>query len=244
MQQTLTEALSTALRVPIRLTVAGRTDAGVHAAGQVAHCDVPAEVWATGRSRLRRRLAGMLPTDVRVRAIRAAPAGFDARFAALWRRYGYRVDDAEWGVAPLRRHDTVWWQHRIDDDAVRAASQALLGLHDFAAFCRRREGRTTVRTLAAFDWTRDADGVLIAAVRADAFCHSMVRSLVGCVLAVGEGRRDVAWAAELLTAAERSGTFTVAPAHGLTLLEVGYPPDDALAARTRLTRAVRPPVDR
>lgn len=230
--------------MPVRLTVAGRTDAGVHADGQVVHCDLPVAVWADAAPRLRRRLAGILPADVRVRTVGPAPPGFDARFSAVWRRYAYRLEDAEWGGAPLRRHDTVRWPRPVDDDAVRAASVALLGLHDFTAFCRRREGATTVRTLQSFTWTRDSSGVLVAGVRADAFCHSMVRSLVGCVLAVGEGRRDVAWATSMLTAAGRSGAFAVAPAHGLTLLEVGYPPDHELAARNEQTRAVRPPVER
>lgn len=237
-QGVLEEALARVLRVPVGLTVAGRTDAGVHAAGQVAHADLPAEAYerVTG---LVRRLAGVLPPDVRVRAVARAADGFDARFSALWRRYAYRVTDDPAGADPLRRHDTLAWPRRLEDAALSAASAGLLGEHDFAAYCRRREGATTVRTLQVLDWARNADGVLTATVRADAFCHSMVRSLVGALLAVGEGRRPPGWPATLLAAAERSGEVGVAPAHGLTLLEVAYPPDGELAARAATTRRRR-----
>ena len=269
-QGVLEEALGRVLRVPVGLTVAGRTDAGVHAIGQVVHADLPAEAWAAlgrpGRrgggpdaagtasgadaagtgsgtaagSDLVRRLAGVLPPDVRVWTVGVAAAGFDARFSALWRRYAYRVTDAPGGADPLRRHDTLAWPRPLDRDALAAASAGLLGEHDFAAYCRRREGATTVRTLLQLDWDRDPAGVLVATVRADAFCHSMVRSLVGALLAVGDGRRPPAWPASLLTAGERSGAVTVAPAHGLTLVEVAYPPDPDLAARAEATRRRRP----
>jgi len=122
---------------------------------------------------------------------------------------------------------------------MNAASTTLLGEHDFAAFCRRREGATTIRTLQRFEWTRPEPHLLVARVAADAFCHSMVRSLVGALLAVGEGRRPAAWPLSLLSVAERSGEVQVAPAHGLTLVEVTYPPDAELAARAERTRAVR-----
>jgi tRNA pseudouridine38-40 synthase len=238
-QGVLTEGLGRVLRVPVALTVAGRTDAGVHASGQVAHADLPADAWAGTGPGLVRRLAGVLPADVRVRAVRAVPAGFDARFSALWRRYAYRVTDAAAGADPLRRHDTLAWPRPLDLDALRAASAGLLGEHDFAAYCRRREGATTIRTLQALDWERDGAGVLVGTVRADAFCHSMVRSLVGALLAVGEGRRPPGWPAALLAAGTRSGEVTVAPAHGLTLVEVAYPPDGELAARAEATRRRR-----
>lgn len=221
------------------LTVAGRTDAGVHATGQVAHAEVPLTQWeATGDSLLR-RLAGVLPPDVRVLAVRPAPDTFDARFSALWRRYTYRISDAPWGVAPLRRRDTLAWPRRLDVDALRTASGALLGEHDFAAYCRRREGSSTVRALQRLDWGRDPDGVLHATVQADAFCHSMVRSLVGALLPVGGSARPPDWPASLLELRERASAVTVAPAHGLTLVQVGYPPDDQLATRAAQTRRVR-----
>jgi tRNA pseudouridine38-40 synthase len=261
-QGELEEALARVLRVPVALTVAGRTDAGVHATGQVAHADLPAAAWAAFGARgaeragpdasgaeragargpvaeLVRRLAGVLPADVRVRAAAPAPAGFDARFSALWRRYAYRVVDDPAAVDPLRRYDTLRWDRPLDRDAMQAASDLLLGEHDFAAFCKRREGATTVRALQRLDWDRGADGVLTATVRADAFCHSMVRSLVGALLAVGDGRRPPGWPAAQLARADRSSEITVAPAHGLTLVEVGYPPDAELAARADATRRIR-----
>jgi tRNA pseudouridine38-40 synthase len=238
-QSTVEDGLARILRVPVGLTVAGRTDAGVHASGQVSHVDVPAAVWDELGASLPRRLAGVLPGDVRVTAVGVAPDGFDARFSAVFRRYGYRVSDAAYGVDPLRRGDTVAWPRRLDPAAMAAAGAGLVGEHDFVAFCRRREGGTTVRRLLRLEWARDEAGVLVATVEADAFCHSMVRSLVGALLAVGEGRKPPEWPAQLLRATERSSAVTVAPPHGLTLLHVGYPPDDQLAARAEQTRARR-----
>lgn len=238
----LTEALRQLLRHPgavhdsTMLTVAGRTDAGVHAAGQVAHADLAADldpVW------LVRRLARLLPSDVRVRAVTAVPHEFDARFSALRRHYRYRLATAAFGAEPLRARDTLAWPYPIELDIVNAASALLLGEHDFAAFCRRRDGATTVRELQRFDWSRDRDGVVTAAVSADAFCHSMVRSLVGALLSVGRGARPVGFPAGLLTRRERANEVPVAPAHGLTLMDVDYPPDAQLAARAGLTRRVR-----
>jgi tRNA pseudouridine38-40 synthase len=166
------------------------------------------------------------------------PPEFDARFAALWRRYVYRVDDAPGGADPLRRRHVLNWPRPLDRSAMAAAAQTLLGLHDFVAFCRRREGATTLRTLQQFDIERDGTELALT-VRADAFCHSMVRSLVGALLAVGERRRPVDWPASLLRNDRRADEITVAPAHGLTLVEVCYPPDGELAARAELTRARR-----
>jgi tRNA pseudouridine38-40 synthase len=232
----LEEALGIVLRDEVALTVAGRTDAGVHATGQVAHADLAADL-DTGW--LVRRLARLLPPDVRVRAVTPVPDEFDARFSALRRHYRYRVATAPYGAEPLRARDTLSWPHPLDLDAVRAASERLLGEHDFAAFCKRREGATTVRALQEFSWTRDADGVVEAAVAADAFCHSMVRSLVGALLEVGRGRRPVSWPAGLLARSERANEVPVAPAHGLTLVAVDYPPPGELAARAAETRRLR-----
>ncbi|WP_211288726.1 tRNA pseudouridine(38-40) synthase TruA [Actinophytocola xinjiangensis] len=228
------DTLSMVLRQDVRLTVAGRTDAGVHATGQVAHCDL-----ADAPPTLVERLARALPGDVRVHSAVPAPAAFDARFSALRRHYVYRVCDHPWAANPLRRNDTVNWPRRLDLAALTDASATLLGEHDFVAFCKRRDGATTIRELQRLEWTRDAAGVLEARVSADAFCHSMVRSLVGALLSVGEGRRPPDWPATLLTAAARSSEVTVAPAHGLTLAAVDYPPDEALAARAAITRNVR-----
>jgi tRNA pseudouridine38-40 synthase len=226
--------MSMVLRTDVRLTVAGRTDAGVHATGQVAHCDLP-----DVPPGFRDRLARALPPDVRVPSVTPAPAGFDARFSAVRRRYAYRVCDHPWAADPLRRKDTVTWPRPLDESCLNDAAAHLLGEHDFAAFCRRREGATTIRELQRLMWTRRPDDVLVADVAADAFCHSMVRSLVGALLAVGEGRKPVDWPATLLRETTRASAVSVAPAHGLTLTRVDYPPDDQLAARAELTRNVR-----
>jgi tRNA pseudouridine38-40 synthase len=229
-----------------RFTVAGRTDSGVHARGQVAHIDLPEEV-AEDRLLLR-RLNGRLPDDIQVRAVSRAPEGFDARFCGVSRTYVYRVADSPAAVDPLRRRDTLEWPKRLDLVTLREASAALVGLQDFAAFCKRREGASTVRTLLRLDWERTSEGVLEATVQADAFCHSMVRSLMGALLAVGDGRRTAQWPASLLSASERATGVLVAPPHGLTLIAVEYPPDDQLLARQAVTRNVRPalaqPVER
>ena len=235
---TLSEALRTVLRHPVKLSVAGRTDAGVHATGQVAHADVPRTVWEEQRPRLVRRLRGVLPPDIALHSLDPAPPEFDAPFGALRRHYVYRLTDADSGPSPLRRADTVGWPRRLDADAMAAAADLLLGLHDFAAFCRRREGATTIRTLLTLAVARDGDLVTVRAA-ADAFCHSMVRSLVGALTAVGEGRRPPEWPAALLTATERSSEVPVVPPGGLTLVAVDYPPDAELAARAVVTRGLR-----
>jgi len=234
-------ALGRVLRLPgpPKLTVAGRTDAGVHARGQVVHADLPGAAWSVTSGRAVARLASALPADVRVRAADLAPAGFDARFSALWRRYAYRVCDDEGAADPLRRHETLWYFRRLDLPAMNEAARSLLGEHDFAAFCRRREGATTIRALRVLDWHRDGDGIAIATVVADAFCHNMVRSLVGALLAVGEGRHPPGWAAAVLAAAVRDPAVRVVAPHGLCLEEVGYPAPGELAARAAATRTVR-----
>jgi len=222
------------------LTVAGRTDAGVHARAQVCHVDLNAAAWERLAGTVVRRLAGVLPPDVRVMSATQVAPEFDARFSALARRYAYRVSDAPYGVDPLRRHDTLAWPRPLDLAALRASTTGLLGEHDFAAYCRRNPDRSTVRTLLGLDWRREPDGVLVATVTADAFCHSMVRSLVGAMLLVGDGRRPPTWPAELLTRRERAGEVQVAAAHGLTLVGVEYPAEPAQwAARAALARRRR-----
>jgi tRNA pseudouridine38-40 synthase len=233
----LTDTLTVLFGQIDALTVAGRTDAGVHATGQVCHLDVAADRWAALAATLVRRLAGLLPADVRVYGARAVPATFDARFSALWRRYEYRVSDAPYGASPLRHRDTLAWPRPLDVAALSAASERLVGEHDFAAFCRRKENATTVRAITTFAWRRDPDGTVVATVAADAFCRAMVRSLVGALLPVGDGRRPVAWPASLLSRPVRADEVVVAPPHGLTLVAVGYPVDEAgYAHRAAITR--------
>ncbi len=245
----LSRALTTMLRAPdpVRLTVAGRTDAGVHARGQVAHADVDVEQWTglPGRSdrpaetAAQTRLAGILPGDIAVHRVGRAADGFDARFSATSRRYVYRIADDDAVRDPLRRWDTVRVTDRLDVARMTDASRQLLGLRDFAAFCKRREGATTVRTLLDYSWTRETDGVLTGRVVADAFCHSMVRALVGAVVPVGLGRRPPAWPAEVLASGSRDAAVVVMPAHGLSLEEVGYPPASELARRAAESRTRR-----
>ncbi len=247
-QGELEQALAMILRLErVPVTCAGRTDTGVHARGQVVHLDVeePVLLSAAGRSTqppveaLARRLNGVLAPDVRVRGARPAPGAFDARFGALWRRSVYRLADQPAAIDPLARGHVVAWGRPLDAGPMDAASQRLLGEHDFAAYCRQREGATTVRRLLELRWERTGAGVLEGTVRADAFCHSMVRSLVGALVAVGEGRRGVEWPGEVLARAVRDPRVLVMPPHGLTLEEVAYPEDADLAARAEVTRAVR-----
>ena len=256
-QGELEAALATVFRryppLPL-LTVAGRTDAGVHATGQVAHLDLSAEQLALlarphGRrapsleptTALARRLNGIagLKSDVYVSRVSIAPPGFDARFSPIWRRYEYRIADSIAERNPLLRGHTVWYPSELDVDAMNHAARSLLGLHDWAAYCRPREGATTIRELQAFTWERDSTGVVIAKLQADAFCHSMVRALVGAGVAVGSGKLERDRAAGIRDEAERTSEFKVMPAAGLTLVEVGYPDDDAVAERAAQTRARR-----
>ncbi|MGP3981902.1 tRNA pseudouridine(38-40) synthase TruA [Streptomyces sp. KR80] len=245
-QGELESALQTVMRLPdpVELTVAGRTDAGVHARGQVAHVDLPEDVWGAHADKLLRRLAGRLPHDVRVWRISEAPTGFNARFSAIWRRYAYRVGDHRGGVDPLRRGHVLWHDWPLDVDLMNQAAKRLLGEHDFAAYCKKREGATTIRKLLDLHWERpdqgQADaGLAVATVRADAFCHNMVRALVGALLLVGDGHRPVDFPRAVLAGRVRHSAVNVVRPHGLTLEEVGYPPDDQLAARNRAARNKR-----
>ena len=251
-QGTLEAALGRIVGSDVRLVVAGRTDAGVHASGQVAHVDLDDEQWARIEARRSRapqdpaatlagRLRGVLGTysDVTVTRSSIAPDGFDARFSAVWRRYRYRVADAGAGFDPLRRFDTTLVRGALDVDAMDAAARSLIGLHDFAAYCKPREMATTIRTLLDYRWQRDEKGVLVAEVKADAFCHSMVRALVGACVEVGNARLKVEHVVALRDARVRSSEFKVMAARGLMLTEVGYPADDLLALRAEQTRARR-----
>ncbi|PSM37452.1 tRNA pseudouridine(38-40) synthase TruA [Streptomyces dioscori] len=241
-QGEIEEALRTVTRsggTNYDLTVAGRTDAGVHARGQVAHVDLPEELWAEHREKLLKRMAGRLPKDVRVWALAEAPSGFNARFSAMWRRYAYRVTDNPGGVDPLLRGHVLWHDWPLDVDAMNEAARGLLGEYDFAAYCKKREGATTIRTLQELRLERGNDGVITATVRADAFCHNMVRSLIGALLFVGDGHRGADWPAKVLAAGVRDSAVHVVRPHGLTLEEVGYPADELLAARNKEARNKR-----
>lgn len=256
-QETLEAALGRVLGGAPRLVVAGRTDAGVHATGQVAHVDL--DDGQRGRLLSRRsrtaasdsvesrvaalaaRMTGVVGaySDVAVSRAAVAPEGFDARFSAVWRRYEYRIADLAAGYDPLERHRTTSVRAALDVTAMDAAARGLIGLHDFAAYCKPREEATTIRTLLEFDWRRDEAGVLVANVRADAFCHSMVRALVGACVAVGEGRLDPDDVLDIRDARERVPEVKVLAARGLALTEVGYPADELLAQRAEQTRARR-----
>ena len=251
-QGVLETALARIVGSDVQFVVAGRTDAGVHASDQVAHVDLDEAQWSRATARhgqaasdpagsLARRIRGVLGQypDVTVTRTSLAPEGFDARFSAVWRRYRYRLADTTVGYDPMRRNDTTTIRAALDVDAMDAAARTLIGLHDFAAYCKPREEATTIRTLLDYRWARDAEGVLVADVKADAFCHSMVRALVGACAAVGEGKLSVDDVVRLRDELTRTSAFKVLPARGLTLAEVGYPADELLAARAEQTRARR-----
>lgn len=231
-------AIATVLRldVPASLTCAGRTDTGVHARGQVAHVDLDGVSVGT----LARRLRRILPADISLLHASEAPEGFDARFSALERRYVYRLNDAG-RVDPLTRGHVVAWPRGLDTEAMNVAAGHLLGENDFASFCKKRVGATTIRTLLELSVARSSNDTVETTVRADAFCHSMVRSLMGALVTVGEGRQEPGWAAQVLASRARDPRVKVMPAHGLVLEEVVYPPDDRLASRAIEARRTRSP---
>ncbi|QOR47157.1 tRNA pseudouridine(38-40) synthase TruA [Trueperella pecoris] len=253
-QGELEKALVTVLRQPVALTVAGRTDAGVHAAGQCAHFDVDAAAWAALPGRSSREPGESLVRKINAITSRGAdgPVGFsdvvvkradvvvddfDARFSALWRRYSYRIADGVENWDP-RRKDVLWLDSVLDVAAMNRAAQALLGEHDFLSFCKPREGASTVRTLLELGFVRDG-GMVTGYAKGDAFCHSQVRTLMGSLIEVGRGARDEDWPAVRLEAAVRNGEVIVAPPHPLTLEEIGYPAPAEYGAQAVLTRRYR-----
>ncbi len=253
-QGTVEEALGMLIRRPIRVAVAGRTDAGVHARGQVAHFDLTPQEWIgvlRGQDRdpaaaLLRRLRGALSKvlgglsgAVEVHAVALAPTGFDARFSALWRRYSYRIADTERQWDPLLRHNTLWYQKALDVERMNTSARALLGIQDFRSYCKPRDGATTRRDLQRFEFHRGSDGIITVTVQADAFCHNMVRSLVGAAVQVGEGLEAPGWLHERLLARARDAKSRLAPPHPLILEEVRYPAAADVQARQELTRARR-----
>jgi tRNA pseudouridine38-40 synthase len=236
-QDLVEEAVARISRGDVESVVAGRTDAGVHATGQVIHIDLPDAVFADGLTYrdLRYKLNRILDEDVRIMDISDAPEGFHARFSALRRIYTYKILDNNEVIAPLSRYDVAPWYRPLDVDLMNKASALVLGHHDFAAFCKFKEGGTTIRTLEKYQWHRDSEGLLIAEVVADAFCYSMVRNLVGAVVCVADGRKDPSWMAELLANKERVSDSLVFPARGLSLTRVEYPSNDELLDRARVT---------
>jgi tRNA pseudouridine38-40 synthase len=235
-QQVIEDAISTVAQAKAETIVAGRTDAGVHATGQVIHVDVP-EILEL--SDLAYKLNRILDEDIRINQISIAPPAFHARFSALRRYYEYRILDENKVIPPLARFNTESWYRPLDVDVMNQASALLLGTHNYAAFCKFREGATTIRTLEAFSWRRDGDGYLIGDVVADAFCYSMVRNLVGAIVCVADGRKDVSWITTLLEDKERVSDSLVFPARGLTLYKVDYPTDAELLERAAKTIARR-----
>jgi len=236
-QDLVEEAISRIARVDVESIVAGRTDAGVHATGQVVHVDVPDSIFGAELTYkdLRYKLNRILDEDVRIMAITDAPEGFHARFSALRRYYSYKILDNNDVIPPLSRHDVASWYRPLEVELMNKASALVLGHHDFAAFCKFKEGGTTIRTLEKFQWERSSDGILVADVVADAFCYSMVRNLVGAVVCVADGRKDPSWMGELLANKERVSDSLVFPARGLTLYQVDYPSDDQLLERAQVT---------
>ena len=235
-QQAIEEAIRTVAQAKAETIVAGRTDAGVHATGQVIHVDLPESLELTD---LAYKLNRILAEDIRINQITIAPPAFHARFSALRRYYEYRILDENKVIPPLARFNTEPWYRPLDVDVMNEASALLLGTHDYAAFCKFREGATTIRTLESYSWRRDNQGVLIADVVADAFCYSMVRNLVGAIVCVSDGRKDASWISTLLENRERVSDSMVFPGRGLTLYKVDYPSDAELLDRAAKTIARR-----
>ena len=235
-QQVIEDAISTVAQAKAETIVAGRTDAGVHATGQVIHIDLPESLEL---SDLAYKLNRILDEDIRVNQISIAPPAFHARFSALRRYYEYRILDENKVIPPLARFNTESWYRPLDVDVMNQASALLLGTHNYAAFCKFREGATTIRTLETYSWRRDRDGYLIGDVVADAFCYSMVRNLVGAIVCVADGRKDLSWISTLLEDKERVSDSLVFPARGLSLYKVDYPTDAELLERAAKTIARR-----
>ena len=238
LQGALEDALAKLFRTSINTVVAGRTDAGVHATGQVVHADLPEDLEGSryrpdvdpwDLEHVKYRLNQMLEEDFRVLKVELAPINFDARFTATSRHYRYKLLDGNKDLLPLKRLDVATWFRPLDIDLMNQASGPLLGKHDFLTFCRFREGATTLRTLLEFSWSRDAEGIVICDIAADGFGWNMVRNLVGAAVCVGEGRFEVSWMEQILQAQARVSDSYVFPARGLTLRHVEYPEASKLA---------------
>lgn len=235
-QECIEEALAKISRISPETIVAGRTDAGVHATGQVIHVDIPESVLLDD---LVYKLNRILDEDVRIHNISIAPEAFHARFSALRRYYRYKILDENKVLDPLSRIDVATWYRPLDVNVMNKTSALLLGEYDFAAFCKFRDGATTIRTLEKYEWKRNAQGILEADIVADAFCYSMVRNLVGAVVCVADGRFDPEWIVGVLNNKERVSDSLVFPARGLTLYQVDYPSDGELLERAKVSIARR-----
>jgi tRNA pseudouridine38-40 synthase len=217
----LTEAIEKVVGTPVTLTCAGRTDSGVHAWGQVVHVDLPEGFDAAG---LHKSLVRMLSPEVVVRSLDLAPEGFDARRTATARAYRYTVLN-RLTPDPFLAATTWHVPDPLDLRAMRLACDPLIGEHDFSSFCRRPdgEGHSMVRRVLAADWVEPAEGLLRFDIEASAFCHQMVRSLVGTLVAVGLGKLRAGEMAWILRSQDRALAAQPAPPHGLCLWEVRYP---------------------
>lgn len=274
-QGSIEAALHKVLRVddadtsePLRLTVAGRTDTGVHASHQVAHVDVSDEVLqrcvghmqVPAPDALARRLRAVLPKDIAIHKVSVAPDGFDARFSALERTYIYRVADSNAEVDPRVRGCVLQLDENLDLEIMNQAAAMTIGLHDFGSFSTPNPGGTTIREVKTAYWRRIPvsplvgddmtmgeawrtpsleSGLVVFTIVADAFARNMVRSLVGSCIKVGSGRKTLDWFADKMTNPVREGSSGPIAPQGLTLEHIAYPPDDQLASRAEAIRAVR-----
>ena len=230
-QGELEEALFTLFQQNVDTVVAGRTDAGVHAIGQVCHVDLPENDYTDIAYRLNR----ILTDEIRIHSVEQAPDGFHARFGALRRHYVYKIKDGNGLITPTSRLDIAPWYRDLDIDLMNQAAATLIGENDFFSYARFRENATTVRDLQRFEFERDANGLILAHVTADAFLYNMVRALIGTMVYIGEGRFPTTWAREILDKKERPSDSVVFPAKGLTFVGVDYPADSELKSRIQKT---------
>ena len=232
-------ALKTLYRQDLETVVAGRTDAGVHASGQVIHVDLPIGDFGFDFEDLSYRLNRILSEEIRIKSAERASKDFHARFGALRRHYIYKIQDGLGIIEPVKRLDITPWYRDLDIQRMNQAAATLIGEHDFFSFARFRENSTTIRTLERFDFQRDEQGLIISNIIADAFCYNMVRSLIGTMVYIGEGRFPITWAREILEKHERPSDSLVFPARGLTFIGVEYPQDSLLANRVNQVMGLR-----
>jgi tRNA pseudouridine38-40 synthase len=233
-QGEIESALKTLFRHDLETVVAGRTDAGVHASDQVIHVDLPIGDFGFDFEDLGYRLNRILTEEIRIKSVERASKDFHARFGALRRRYIYKIQDGLGIIEPVKRLDITPWYRELDVQKMNQAAATLIGEHDFFSFAKFRENSTTIRTLERFDFQRDSEGLIIGQIAADAFCYNMVRSLIGTMVYIGEGRFPISWAREILEKRERPSDSVVFPARGLTFVGVDYPQDSFLANRATI----------